>query len=84
MKYFVFSIFDSAAQCFAQPFYAPAEQVAIRSVKDMVQKEGNQLHAHPEDFDLRHVGMFDDNSGALDSCEPRVVCRCKDLTVRSN
>jgi len=86
MKYFVMSVLDTAARAFAQPFYAPAEQVAIRSVRDMVQdpERSNQLAKHPEDFELYNLGLFDDNSGTLEPCEARLVCRCKDLVRSTN
>lgn len=81
MDYFIFSIKDTAAQAFAQPFYAPAEQVAIRSVRDMVQAEdrGNAIAKHPEDYELHHLGMFSDHSGEIQVQAARLVCRCKDL-----
>jgi len=83
MKYFVMSIFDTAAQAYAQPFYAPAEQVAIRGVKDMLSGD-SQLAKHPEDFELYRLGMFDDNTGEFSSIETVLVARVKDLVPRSN
>lgn len=79
MKYFVFGIKDTATQIFAQPFYAPAEAAATRSVKDLVNGEGNMIAQHPEDYELYHLGMFDDGTGSLEPCLPRLVTRCKDL-----
>jgi len=82
MDYFVFSILDTAARAFAQPFYAPAEQVAIRSVRDMVNapERDNQLSRHPEDFELHHIAMFKDDEGVIvPQVKPRLVARCKDL-----
>lgn len=81
MDYFIFSIKDTASQAFAQPFYAPAEAVAIRSVRDMVNAAGdsNAIAKHPEDYELWHLGMFSDHSGEIDAGSSRLVCRCKDL-----
>jgi len=85
MDYFIFSIKDTASQAFAQPFYAPAEQVAIRSVRDMVNASdgSNAIAKHPEDYELWHLGMFSDHSGEVIPAS-RLVCRCKDLLKATN
>nr|AVQ10186.1 nonstructural protein [Gokushovirinae environmental samples] len=85
MRYGIFAIKDSASQTFAQPFYAPAEQVALRSVRDLVNGSDNVIAKHPSDYELFELGSFVDDDGTivpLDS--PRLVARCKDLLVKSN
>lgn len=77
------SIFDTAARAYAQPFYAPAQAVAVRGVKDMLSGD-NQLAKHPEDFELYCIGTFDDNEGVIVPCSPELVTRVKDLVSRSN
>ena len=78
----VVCVFDSAAQLYGQPFFVPAIGSAIRSIRDEVNRSAtdNPLFQHPSDFELFHVGTFDDVSGVLASVEPIVrVARCKDL-----
>lgn len=80
MKYFLFSVKDTATQLFAQPFPSAAEMAAIRSVRDLVGKADNAVGQHPEDYELHQIGMFDDNTGVIDALSPpRLVARCKDL-----
>jgi hypothetical protein len=47
--------------------FVPSVGVAIRSFSDEVnrQSDDNQLHNHPDDFDLYELGEFDDNSGTF-------------------
>lgn len=85
MRYGIFSIRDSASKAFAQPFYAPAEQVAIRSVRDLVNAADNVIAKHPDDYELFELGNFvDDTGGIVALDEPRLVARCKDLLVKGD
>jgi hypothetical protein len=45
--------------------FVPSVGVAIRSFSDEVNRKDpeNQLHNHPDDFDLYELGEFDDNTG---------------------
>ena len=65
MKYVICAVKDAAAQAFARPMFFPSTGVAIRSFCDEINRDekDNQLFHHPEDFDLYHLGEFDDNEG---------------------
>lgn len=65
MKRVVVSVFDSAVQTYGQPIVMPAVGAALRSFTDEVNRPGDQnpLHNHPEDFELRLLAMFDDETG---------------------
>lgn len=83
---FMFSVFDSAAQVFGQPFLQPTAEAAIRAVSDEVNRVGsvdvpNPLNGHSDDFSLHQLGLFDDVKGELrgEVDGPRLVARCKDL-----
>jgi len=76
MKYFVVAIFDSAVKAYMQPGYAPSEEAAIRSFKNVFKQEGpNPLKQNPEDHALFHLGYFDDNTGSIDSIRPNQLVR---------
>lgn len=77
---FVVSVFDSAVQAYAPPIVVPALGVAIRSFGDEVKRkaEGNQLAAHPEDFELRVLSEWDEETGVFYACDVRCVARGKD------
>lgn len=59
---------DIKADVFMQPQFVSSLGAAIRSFGDECQRqdENNILWKHPEDFELYHIGNWDDNSGSFD------------------
>ena len=61
MKLNVYSIHDSAAKAFTQPFFMHNDGLAIRAFQGNVNsKEGNNISDHPDQFTLYKIGEFDD------------------------
>ena len=82
MKKIVVSVKDRAASTYGQPLFVPTIGVATRSLQDEVNRadQNNQLHLHPEDFDLYELGEFDDSSGRVSMLDqPRLAARAQDL-----
>lgn len=67
----VFSVYDSAADAFLQPFFAPTVEFAVREFRRAVNEEGHQFNQYPDDYTLFHIGEFDQSSGALAGAAPR-------------
>lgn len=65
MIYKIFSVFDRAAQSFGRPVFALAVPPAVRSFDDEVRdpRPDNVMNKHPGDFELFHLGEFDDATG---------------------
>ena len=65
MKRHVLSVFDSASQLYGQPMFVPSIGGAVRSFGDECNRKSddNALYMHPEDFELRSLAVFDDESG---------------------
>ena len=61
----LFSIWDSAAQRYLEPFFAPTIEYAIRQFRQAVNKPDHQFNLYPEDYTLFHVGSFDQEEGQL-------------------
>ena len=61
------SVKDRAADAFGRPLFVPSVGLAIRSFTDEVNRsaDDNQMHHHPDDFDLYELGTFDDNTGII-------------------
>lgn len=74
MNLLVFSVFDSKAKVYAQPFTAVTLGVALRSFTRGVNDSQSQLYHSPEDFTLFQVGVFDDASGVLTPLAEHVNC----------
>lgn len=86
MKRPILSVRDRAADTFGQPFFPAALGQGIRSFGDEVNRaaQDNPLYAHPEDFDLYEVGVWDDTTGTFESLEggPRMLAIGKDVKVK--
>ncbi len=61
----LFTVYDSAAGGFLDPFVAPSIEFAIREFRTIVNKEGHQFNLYPSDYTLFHIGTFDPENGVL-------------------
>lgn len=73
---------DSAVDAFGQPSFVVSIGGATRGFSDEVNRsaENNQFNKHPDDFELYHLGTYDDQGATFDLLEkPRLIARGKDL-----
>lgn len=77
----IVAVFDRAAETFGTPFDVPHTNVAIRHFTDEANNKDSEIHQHADDYDLYHVGSFDNNNGAIYAPEgaPVRLARAKDL-----
>ncbi len=59
----LFSVFDSKAEAFLNPFYCPTSGLAIRSFEQAANEEGHQFHMHAGDYTLFELGEWNADSG---------------------
>lgn len=81
-KLVVMAVFDSAIQAYGRPIFVPAVGAGMRSFMDEVNRvqEGNALNAHSDDFELRSLGLFDEETGRFETPDEIVtVARGKDV-----
>jgi len=67
----IFTVFDSAANAFLTPYFAPTVEFAMRSFREAVNTDGHQFNKFPEDYTLYHCGSFDQQKGTLNPQDPR-------------
>jgi hypothetical protein len=81
MKLVVCAVFDSAVQAYGRPIFVAAAGAATRSFMDEVNRnaQDNPLFAHPDDFELRCLAVFDDESGVFVSDGITALARGKDV-----
>lgn len=66
MIYVVLSVRDRCASVYSQPFFASTLEMALRSFRVLINDSSGGLpHTNPEDFDLFHLGSFDDTIGQM-------------------
>lgn len=81
MKIQVLSIRDRAADAYGQPMFFAALGKALRVFQDEINRraDDNSMYHHPEDFDLYHLGEYDDNNGKFTNLEqPKMISVGKD------
>lgn len=66
----MYSIRDSKSETFHKPWHAHTHGEAERQFQTLVNdKQSQNLHDFPEDFDLYMVGVFDDQTGKIKALE---------------
>lgn len=76
----VFSVYDSAARSYSQPFYAAGRSVAFRMFEKLVNDGQSTVSQWPKDFSLFELGSFNDETAVfifLDA--PERVCDAMSL-----
>lgn len=72
----VYTVYDSKAEMYLQPFFMRAKGEALRAFSDMCNDEKTQFGAHPEDYTLFEIGTYDDSKGKFVPYEANVSCGC--------
>lgn len=69
-----YSVYDKAVGAFLPPVFVRSRGEMIRSFTDAVNSKEHQFNRHCSDYTLYFLGMFDDDSGMIESADPvRVV-----------
>lgn len=84
LKMIVFSVFDSKAQVFSQPMFAPTEGVAIRTFSNAANDPQSEISLHPEDYILFRVGEWDAVAGELVGCLPSSLCSASQFNKKAD
>lgn len=78
-----FSIRDSKAEIFNQPFFKKSHGEAERDFMQLVRDQKSTVWQFPEDFDLYYVGNYDDQTGTFSSLDtPQHVVKA--VSVKGN
>lgn len=69
MKTQVFSIHDSKAEAFIQPFFSATIKTAMREFEQAVNTVDHQFNRFAGDYTLFHLGSFDSSTGRFEELE---------------
>jgi len=61
----IFSIYDSKAEAFIQPFFSQATGAAIRSFESAANEESSDFHKYGADYTLFELGSFNQSTGEM-------------------
>lgn len=67
----VFSVFDSKAGAFLQPFFSVNVATALREFAAAAQSESHAFHRHAGDFELFLLGEWDQYEGQIKMYETK-------------
>lgn len=67
MKLKVFAVFDIKSNLFSSPFFMGQTGEALRAFRDLANNKETTVGRHPEDFVLKSLGWFDNESGIFGS-----------------
>lgn len=70
MKVQVYSVYDTKAEAFGQPFFMQADGIAVRAFIEACNNKDGEFIKYPNDFTLYNIGMYDDSTGAIFSNKP--------------
>lgn len=65
-----FAVYDAKACSFGMPMFIANAGLALRGFSDACADPQSSIAKHPEDYVLFEIGVYDANSGVLDSISP--------------
>jgi hypothetical protein len=76
----IFTVKDSKAEAYLQPFFVHNEAVALRIITNLVEDDGHQFGKNPEDYSLWFLGKYDESTGELiNMVDKKHICNLSDL-----
>jgi len=69
----VYVVRDRKAGVFNRPFYERDHTLAIRGFEDACRKDDSPFRKWPSDFELLHLGSFNESTGKFDQLEHPAV-----------
>lgn len=61
----IFTVYDSKAEAFTTPTFAPTTAAGMRMFESACNEEGSSFHRYSGDYTLFEIGDFDEHSGQI-------------------
>ena len=74
MKLGIYAMHDDASGIFLAPSFESSDDVAIRNF-DFAMVKNEMMAFKPSDFSIYYLGEFDNETGVIDSANPRMLKR---------
>ena len=80
----MYCIRDRATDSFGNPMFLMSHGQAIRSFTDEINRSAsdNTIYAHPDDYDLYHLGEYDTAQGEFKPIKPAMILVGKSAAIR--
>lgn len=69
----IYAIYDMKAKAYLQPFYMHNGEMATRDFTNIVNDPQTRVGRNPEDYQMFHLGQFDDITGELSPQPPMLI-----------
>lgn len=66
----MFTVHDTKAEAYLQPFFSQSRGAAIRSFDDAVNGGNEQFSRHAADYNLFHIGTWNPLTGMIETFPP--------------
>jgi len=76
VKIQVFSVYDSKAEAYIQPWYSQTLGTAVRSFEQAVNTEEHEFFKFAADYTLFHLGDFDQSNAEFNALPAHVNLGC--------
>lgn len=70
----MYSIYDRKSEIHQPPLFMHNTGHALRTFTDIFARVDTTLHMHPSDFQIFHIGEFNDLSAEVKPCTPHLIC----------
>lgn len=77
----IVTIRDRAVDAYGQPIFVQALGQAMRSFSDEINSKESTLNKHPDDYDLYHIGDYDQDTGLITPKQPEMIAVGKNLII---
>ncbi len=71
MKIKMYSVHDTKAAAYLQPWFQTKDALAIRNFADCVNDKNHNFGRHPEDYNLFQIGEFNDQNATIEPNAPK-------------
>lgn len=65
MKLQIYAVYDKKAESFNSPVFFQNDALAQRGYQTVCRDKSTLFYSHPQDFQLYHVGDWDDREGLI-------------------
>jgi len=61
----IFTVYDSKAEAYLQPFFLKTKAMAIREITDAANNPEHQFGKYPQDYVLFHIGSYNEDTATI-------------------
>jgi len=77
----VFTVHDSKAAFYQNPFIMRNAAEAVRGFEQVVKDASTQYYKSPADYTLVEIGEFDQDLGTIKPADLKIICNAQDLVT---